>query len=113
MRPLRGAEIERFVGFYKHLAPNGAKTRVGDRWSINISCLTARNQITFPQIRRRSRELRPRMRFPSSYCVNSDVNKAPPRFTSTAVIFSTLRESLAIQTVCLSASFSAETISSL
>ena len=48
-----------------------------------------------------------------TYIVSSDIRMAPLRLGSTAEIFSTLRVSLSIHTVCLSASFSAETISIL
>jgi hypothetical protein len=40
------------------------------------------------------------------YGTNSDVNTAPPKLGNTAVIFKTLRVSLAIQIVCLSTSSS-------
>src|ERR1043166_456617 len=49
----------------------------------------------------------------ASYGVNSEVRIAPLRHGSTSEIFNTFRLPLSIQTVCLSASLSAATISSL
>ena len=49
----------------------------------------------------------------AAYGVNSDVNTAPFKLGSTAEIFNTFRLPLSIQTVCLSASLSAATISNL
>ena len=96
---------------YEHLAPNGARNKlVGRRvYKHLVPSGTKSVEHFFRTSSSRAANLIQTASYgdcQSHRHCNSEVNVAPPKLGKVATIFTTLCESFAIQTVCLSASLS-------